>query len=159
MTKSKFYYVVFIRTTRERVWNALTKPEFTKSFWFGIALEARWEKGASWKMVFPDGRTGDAGEVLEAEEPVRLVMTWRNELRPELKAEGYSRCTFELETVADTVKLTVSHEIDVENSKLIEAVSGGWPKVLSSLKSLLETGRALPEIHTAYASVQAAAKG
>jgi hypothetical protein len=72
------------------------------------------------------------------------VLKWRNEFRPELKAEGYSRCTLEIEPAGEAVKLTVTHEIDKPVSKLIDAVSGGWPMILSSLKSLLETGSPLP---------------
>jgi uncharacterized protein YndB with AHSA1/START domain len=68
------------------------------------------------------------------------VIRWRHEKRPELKAEGDSLCTMEIERSATAVKLTVTHTIERESSKLIEAVSGGWPKILSNLKSLLETG-------------------
>lgn len=146
MANDKFVYVTYIRTTREKVWDALTKPEFTRAYWFGVVHESKWEKGSSWKMIFADGRVGDTGEVLEADKPNRIVLKWRNEFMPELKAEGYTRCTFDLETEGDTVKLTVTHEIDRTGSKFIEKVSGGWPKILSSLKSLLETGKALPEI-------------
>jgi uncharacterized protein YndB with AHSA1/START domain len=93
--------------------------------------------------MFGDGRVADTGEVLEIDPPRRLVLSWRNEFRPELKAEGYSRATFDIAFAGDMVKLTVTHEIDKEGSKFIEAVSGGWPSILSSLKSLLETGKAL----------------
>ena len=93
--------------------------------------------------MIPDGRIGDSGEVVEIEKPKRLVLKWRNEFRPELKAEGYSRCIFDLETIGEVVKLTVTHEIDQEESKFIGAVSDGWPKILASLKSLLETGDGL----------------
>jgi uncharacterized protein YndB with AHSA1/START domain len=86
------------------------------------------------------GEFADAGEVIEAEAPRRLVLRWRNEFKPELKSEGYSRCTIELEPVGDAVKLTVTHELDGPGSKFIDAVSGGWPRILSNLKSLLETG-------------------
>jgi uncharacterized protein YndB with AHSA1/START domain len=75
--------------------------------------------------------------------PRRLALSWRNEFLPELRAEGYSRATFEIEQVGDTVKLTVTHEMDRVDSKLIDGVSNGWPAILSSLKSLLETGTAL----------------
>ncbi len=91
-------------------------------------------------MVFPDGRVADSGTVEEIDPPRRLVLQWRNEFRPELKAEGYSRCTMQLEPVGEAVKLTISHTIDRAGAKLIDAVSGGWPQVLSNLKSLLETG-------------------
>jgi uncharacterized protein YndB with AHSA1/START domain len=90
--------------------------------------------------MIPDGRVGDAGEVLEIVPEKRLVLSWENQFMPELKAEGFSRMTCELESVADSVKLTVTHEMDRPDSKLIAGVSTGWPGLLSSLKSLLETG-------------------
>jgi uncharacterized protein YndB with AHSA1/START domain len=74
----------------------------------------------------------------------RLVIKWRNEFKPELKAEGYTRCTMEIEQDGDVAKLSIVHEIDMADSKTIEAVSGGWPRILSNLKSLLETGEVLP---------------
>lgn len=95
------------------------------------------------------GRIADAGEILEIEKPRKIVIKWRNEFMPEMKAEGFSRCTIELEPAADAVKLTVLHEIDKDGSKFIQAVSGGWPKILSSLKSMLETGKPLAEIKAA----------
>ena len=145
MSKSKFVYATYIRTTPEQLWEALRSPEFTRVYWFGISLDCAWTKGAPWKMVYPDGRITDSGEVLEIEEQKRIVIRWRNEFRPELKAEGYSQCTMQIEAMQGLVKLTILHEIDLPESKLIEAVSGGWPKILSNLKSLLETGSALPE--------------
>ena len=69
------------------------------------------------------------------------MLKWRHELRPELKAEGFARCTISLEPISDAVKLTITHTIDRADSKLIEAVSGGWPQILSNLKSLIETGK------------------
>jgi uncharacterized protein YndB with AHSA1/START domain len=94
---------------------------------------------------FPDGRISDSSEILEIEPERRLVVTWRNEFRPELRAEGYSRLTYELEQKGESVKLTVIHEIDKPGSKLIESTSGGWPLILASLKSLLETGESLEQ--------------
>ena len=102
--------------------------------------ETDWKPGSPWRLVFADGRIADTGEVVESDPPRRLVLKWRNEFKPELKSEGYSRCTFELEQVGDAVKLTITHEMDRAGSKFIEAVSGGWPRILSNLKSLLETG-------------------
>ncbi len=93
--------------------------------------------------MLADGRIGDSGEVVEIDKPRRLVLRWRNEFLPELRAEGYSRCVFTLEFSGPAVKLTVTHEIDQPESKFIDKVSNGWPAVLSSLKSLLETGDAL----------------
>lgn len=141
--KSKFVYVTYIRTSPEKLWDALTKPEFTKLYWGGIWQESDWKAGSFWKLMFPDGRPGDNGVIEEIEKPKRLVLTWRNDFVPELKAEGYSRCTFDLEPTDNTVKLTVTHEMDCEKSKFIDRVSNGWPLVLASLKSLMETGECL----------------
>jgi uncharacterized protein YndB with AHSA1/START domain len=137
---SRFVYVTFIRTTPEKLWTALTSPDFTRQYWFGVHLETDWTAGSTWRMIHADGAVSDAGEIIEIDPPKRLTLKWRHERRPELKAEGYSRCTIELEPVADAVKLTIYHAVDRPESKLIEAVSGGWPRILSNLKSLLETG-------------------
>lgn len=145
MKKDQFVYVTYIRTTPERLWKVLTEPEFTKKFWCDTVQESEWKPGSSWKIVAPDGMLTDSGEVLEIEPPRRLVLKWRNEFRPELMAEGYSRLTYQLEPEGKSVKLTVIHEIEKEDSKLIEAVSSGWPHILASLKSLLETGESLEE--------------
>ena len=139
-TGSRFVYVTFIRTTPERLWSALTEPDFMKQYWFGMQMAAEWKAGAPWKLVFSDGRVADTGEVIEADPPRRLVIKWQNEFRPELKAEGPARCTMELEPVGGAVKLTITHASNLPDSKVIQAVSGGWPKILSNLKSLLETG-------------------
>ncbi|HXE11875.1 MAG TPA: SRPBCC family protein [Bryobacteraceae bacterium] len=138
--ESTFVYVTFIRTTPERLWSALIDPDFMKEYWFGVHFETEWKPGAPWKMLYPDGRVTDAGEIVEFDPPQRIVLKWRHELRPELKAEGFARCTIEVEPVSDAVKLTITHTMDRTESKLIQAVSGGWPRILSNLKSLLETG-------------------
>jgi uncharacterized protein YndB with AHSA1/START domain len=143
MAKSTFVYVTFIGTTPEKLWAALTEPEFVKQYWFGMHQESDWKAGSPWRLLFPDGRVADAGEVLEAEPPKRLVLKWRNEFKPELKSEGYSRCTMELEPLASAVKLTITHTLEKDESKLVQAVSGGWPQILSNLKSLLETGKVI----------------
>ncbi|HEU4626955.1 MAG TPA: SRPBCC family protein [Steroidobacteraceae bacterium] len=141
MARSSFIYVTYIRTTPEKLWSALTHDvEFMKQYWFGTHCESEWRPGSSWKMVYPDGRITDTGEIVEADPPRRLVIRWRNRLRPELEAEGDSLCTMELEPIGEAVKLCITHTIDREPSKLIEAVSGGWPKIISNLKSLLESG-------------------
>jgi uncharacterized protein YndB with AHSA1/START domain len=95
--------------------------------------------------MIPDGRVGDSGEVLEIDPPRKLVLSWRSEFKLELREEGYSRMTYELEQQGESVKLTVIHEMDRPDSQLIEAVASGWPNILSSLKSLLETGESLVE--------------
>jgi uncharacterized protein YndB with AHSA1/START domain len=142
-SKSEFVYVIYIRTTPEKLWRALTEPELTRQYWAGTWQESTWQVGASWRIMIPDGRVADSGEILEHDPPRRLVLTWRNEFRPEFREEGHSRLTYLLEQQGDMVKLIVMHEIDRPKSKLIEAVSTGWPPILSSLKSMLETGESL----------------
>ena len=137
---STFIYVTFIRTTPQKLWAALTNPEVMRQYWFGMHKQCDWKVGSSWRLLFPDGRVADTGEVLEADPPRRLVLKWRNEFKPELKSEGPARCSYEIEQVGDAVKLTITHAIDRPESKLIAAVSGGWPRIVSNLKSLLETG-------------------
>lgn len=140
MADSHFVYVTYVRATPAALWTALTSPEFTEKYWSGVRAESEWRAGSPWRLVLSDGRVGDTGEIVEADPPRRLVIKWRNEFRPELKEEGYSRCVMEIEPLEGAVKLTVTHTIDHPRSQLIEAVSGGWPAVLSNLKSLLETG-------------------
>jgi uncharacterized protein YndB with AHSA1/START domain len=141
--KTSFVYVTYIRTTPEELWTALTTSEFIKKYWFGMNIETDWKAGSPWRLVFPDGRSADTGEIVECDRPRRIVLKWRNEFRPELSAEGYARCSIELEPQSGVVKLTVSHTIERVDSKLIEAVSGGWPRILSNLKSLLENGETI----------------
>jgi uncharacterized protein YndB with AHSA1/START domain len=140
VAKSKFVYVSYIRTTPAKLWSALTEAEFMKQYWFGMHCESDFKAGSSWKLVSSSGEVFDAGEIVEAEPPRRMVIRWRHQDRPELKAEGDSLCTIELEPGESAVKLSITHTIDRESSKLIDAVSGGWPKIVSNLKSLLETG-------------------
>ena len=140
-TESRFVYVTFIRTTAEKLWAALTDPNQMKEYWFGMHINTEWKAGAQWEMLFPDGRVADSGEILELERPKRIRLKWTNEFRPELKAEGFAFCTIELEPVGATVRLTITHTMERADSKFIQAVSGGWPKILSNLKSLLETGQ------------------
>jgi uncharacterized protein YndB with AHSA1/START domain len=145
MSGSKFVYVTYIRTTPEKLWQALIDPQFTRQYWAGTYQVSDWKVGSDWKIMIPDGRVGDSGKVVEFDPPRRLVLTWRNEFKPELKAEGHSKATYELEPAGSAVKLTLTHEIGIPNSKVIGAVSQGWPHLLASLKSLLETGESLVE--------------
>jgi uncharacterized protein YndB with AHSA1/START domain len=139
-TATTFVYVTFIRTTAERLWTALTSPEFMKQYWFGMHFKTDWKRGSTWQLVFADGKIADGGEIAEIDPPKRLVLTWRNEWKPEFNAEGYSRCTMELEPLEGAVKLSITHVMDHADSKFIQAVAGGWPRILSNLKSLQETG-------------------
>jgi uncharacterized protein YndB with AHSA1/START domain len=135
MPKSTFIYVAYIRTTPEKLWSALTGVEFMKQYWFGVHCESQWTAGSSWKS-----RYTDAGEIVEAEPPRRLVIRWQHQNKPELKAEGDSHCTMELEPSGPAVKLSVTHTIGRKPSNLIAVLSGAWPMVVSNLKPLLETG-------------------
>jgi uncharacterized protein YndB with AHSA1/START domain len=148
MPDSRFVYVTYIRTTPEKLWKALLEPQFTKEFWLGVTLESTWKVGAPWKMIFADGRLGDAGEVVECVPPKRLVLTWRHEATPELKAEGFTRMTCDIQQHEEMCRLTISHSIERPESKMIQAVTNGWPIVLSGLKSLLETGATLESMRT-----------
>ena len=140
MVRSTYVYVTYIRTTPEKLWSALTDAHYIKQYWFGMHCESRWTAGSAWKLVSADGRIFDDGEVLESDPPRRLVIRWQHHNKPEIEAEGPSQCTFELEPTGAAVKLSITHTIERDPSKFIEAVSGGWPKVMSNLKSLLETG-------------------
>ena len=140
MAKSTFIYATYIRTTPQQLWLALTDREFMKQYWFGMHCESEFTAGSAWKLVNDSGEVWDAGEIVEADPPRRLVIRWEHQMRPELKAEGASLCTMELVPAGAAVRLTITHSVEREGSKLVEAVSGGWPKMLSNLKSLLETG-------------------
>ena len=146
MSQSKFVYAIFIRSTPEKLWDALTQSQYTKQYWCEVSMESDWKKGSSWKMLTPDGRLADSGEVLDIEKPKKLVLKWRHEIVPELKAEGYSQCTITLSPQADAIELKIIHEIDHADSKLIAGFGEGWPPLMSSLKSLLETGEPLPSL-------------
>jgi uncharacterized protein YndB with AHSA1/START domain len=151
MARSTFVYVTYIRTTPERLWAALTDPAFMKQYWFGNYGESEWTAGSPWSLRSDDGRVLDNGTIVEAERPKRLVIRWQNRFKPELEAEGESRCTMELEPSGPAVKLSITHSIERDPSKFVEAVSGGWPKIISNLKSLLETGSAV--LAHAYPSI------
>jgi uncharacterized protein YndB with AHSA1/START domain len=138
--RSEFVYVTYIRTTPEKLWAALTDDtEFMKQYWFGTYCESAWTAGSPWKMVQPSGNVSDSGEIVEVEPGKRLTIRWQHQ-GADAKEEGFSTCTMEIEQSGPAVKLSVRHTMERERSKLIEKVSGGWPKILSNLKSLLETG-------------------
>ena len=145
LAASRFVYVTYIRTDAETLWSALLQPEFTRRWWCNTHQESDWRAGADWRIMIPDGRIADSGKIIEIDPPRRLVLSWRNEFLPDMRAEGYSRLTCLLEPVGTSIKLTVIHEMDRPQSKMIDSVSNGWPHLLASLKSLLETGEALAE--------------
>ncbi|TIR62710.1 MAG: ATPase, partial [Mesorhizobium sp.] len=112
MSDNTFVYVTYIRTTPEKLWTALTDPEFNRQFFLCSYQESDWKVGSSWKLIFPDGRVADSGEILEIDPPRRLVIKWRNEWLPEVKEDGYTRCTFTIEKDGELMKLAVTHEAD-----------------------------------------------
>jgi uncharacterized protein YndB with AHSA1/START domain len=145
MSKPRVVYVTYIRTTAEKLWQALTDPDFNRQYWFGTHQVSEWKKGAPWKILTADGRINNVGEILDIEPRRRIVIRWRHEIPPELKAEGWTRCTIEIDPHGDVMRLSITHEAEEEDAhKIIAALSGGWPLVVASLKSLLETGKALP---------------
>ena len=96
MPASTFVYVTYIKTSPEKLWHALTSAEFAKQYWLGAHPESDWKVGAAWKILLPDGRVADTGEVVECEPFKRIALRWQNEFMPEMKAEGDSLCTMEL---------------------------------------------------------------
>lgn len=149
-TRSRFVYVTYIRTTPAKLWTALTDQAFIRRYWFGMTITCDWKKGSPWTMTHADGTLTDSGKILEVVPRRRLVIRWLNEWSRAMKAEGPSRCTFTLERVERSVKLTITHEIERPASKLITAVSGGWPLIMANLKSLLETGRIALKSHPGH---------
>lgn len=139
MSKPEFVYVTYIETTPEKLWEALTSSEFSKRYWFNTELQSDWKVGSPFALVM-DGTTRDAGEILEADPPRRLSYTFRHVLSEEGRKEPPTRVVFTLERHGNLVKLTLTHEGFAPGSKLLDGISKGWPAILSSLKSLLESG-------------------
>jgi uncharacterized protein YndB with AHSA1/START domain len=142
MEKTELVYVTYIRTTPEKLWAAITKPEFTRQYWKGNENVSDWKKGSKWEHLGGDADKREVwvgGEVLESMPPKRLVLTW---VDPDNTADS-SRVTFEIEPAEDTVCLTVKHGDFKPGTDMSTKVSNGWPRVLSSMKSFLETGKPL----------------
>jgi uncharacterized protein YndB with AHSA1/START domain len=142
MSKPEFVYVTYIETTPEKLWHALTDGNFTERYWFGARLRSDWKVGSSFEMVRSDGTVSDAGKVVEVDPPRRLAYTFKN-LSDKYKNEFPALATFVLELYGELVKLTLTHEGFEEGSQFYSGISKGWPAILSSLKSLLETGKPL----------------
>jgi uncharacterized protein YndB with AHSA1/START domain len=140
MKKQKQVYTTYIRSTPKKTWDAITKPEFTREYWGGMANVSDWKKGAKWEhLPKDDNEPWIVGKVVESAPPKRLVLTWA---APE-KLKDASRVTFEIEAVEDMVCLIVTHDSFKTDSTMAGKVARGWPLVLSSLKSFLETGKGL----------------
>lgn len=139
-------FEIYIRTTPERLWEAITNPDLRRKYNFGVGVESTWEPGSGWEGVAGEETIGPGmriveGENLEVDPPHRLVQSFRAVWSDEAKAEGTSRVTWEIEQVGDSCRLTLTHDQLPEDAR--EELYGGWPMVLSGLKTLLETGEVL----------------
>lgn len=145
MTKEKisFVYVTYIRSTRERVFEAITKPEIARRYW-GHENVSDWKPGSGWQHVRANEQRSVelVGKVVEISPPSRLVLSWANASQAADSA-SYSRVTFEVAEYDDMVRLTVTHDELEAGSGMANGIQKGWPLVLSSLKSLLETGQGM----------------
>jgi uncharacterized protein YndB with AHSA1/START domain len=144
-TKPKFVYVTYIASTPEKVWNALIDPEMTKEYWCQHRNVSDWKAGSAWKhQDYEDpSRVDIVGTVIESTPPRRLVVTWAFPADAEI-AEKRSRVTYDIEPYLDAVRLTLTHDDLEPDSDMLRGITQGWPGVLSSLKTLLETGQAMP---------------
>ena len=156
--KPNFVYVTYIRASQAAVWTALTDPDFTAKYWSGTRLEADWRVGGKVALVDPSRGETDSGEVLAWDPPNGLAYSFHVTFDPVFAAEGPSRVTYALEPMGEMTKLTLTHDGFPPKSKVLEAVSHGWPSILSSLKSLLESGEALPSGDVEAARAEASAR-
>jgi DNA-binding transcriptional ArsR family regulator/uncharacterized protein YndB with AHSA1/START domain len=157
MDRPEFAYTIYIRTTPERLWQALTEPAFTERYW-GMRFDSEWNAGSPYTMTHKGVVVADPEQVvLEADPYRRLSYAWHTftpewanaleidgEVRAKISSEPRSKVSFVLEPEGELVKLTVVHDGFDHGSTVAEMVSGGWPRVLSSLKTLLETGERVP---------------
>jgi uncharacterized protein YndB with AHSA1/START domain len=152
-----FVYAIYIRTTPEKLWEALTSGDFSEKYWMGFRIEVEQKASGRLRILPPKGmeQHGDhAGEVLVCEPLRKLVYTWNSKDKPEVakKRESLSRVTYELKPMGSQVRLRLIHENllpeDIEKDpNTFQGINNGWPAVLSSLKSLLETGEAISFAH------------
>jgi uncharacterized protein YndB with AHSA1/START domain len=142
MSKPEFVYVTYIKTTPEKLWEALTSSEFSRRYWFDTELRSDFKVGSPFALVM-NGTATDVGEILEADRPRRLSYTFKHVRDDEMSREAATKVVFTLEPHGELVKLTLTHEGFAEASKLLDGISKGWPAILSNLKSLLESGNAL----------------
>ena len=142
MSKPEFIYVTYIETTPEKLWKALTDGDFTERYWFAHRAASDWNVGSSYQFTL-EGEKRLEGKVLISDPPRKLAYSWSG-CSEEFRRERTSRVTFELEPRGKVVKLTLTHDNLDEAGVTHRGISEGWPMVLANLKSLLETGRALP---------------
>lgn len=155
--KTSFVYVTYIRSTAERVFEAITQPEVARRYW-GHENVSDWTAGSTWQHVRADERRTVelVGEVVEVVPPTRLVITWANASQA-ADREQYSRVCFEVEPYDGMVRLTVTHDELQAGGGMAKGVGKGWPLVLSSLKSLLETGQGMDVFAKPTAAAEVAA--
>jgi DNA-binding transcriptional ArsR family regulator/uncharacterized protein YndB with AHSA1/START domain len=135
-------FEIYIKTTPERLWEAITDDHMRRKYSFGIGVRSDWAPGASIETFQPQaGITIGEGEIIEVEPPLRLVHSFRALWSDEVSSEGTSRVTWEIERVGDSCRLTLTHDHLRENAN--SELYGGWPMILSGLKTLLETGEKL----------------
>jgi uncharacterized protein YndB with AHSA1/START domain len=154
MSKPEFVYITYIETSAEKLWQALTDGDFTERYWFGHRVTSDWKTGSPYQFA-KQGALTIEGKVLLSDPPRKLAYSW-DSCSPEAKRERTSRVTFDLEPRGKVIKLTVTHDELDEGGKTLRDISGGWPLVIASLKSLLETGRGLPDEARSGAKSQAA---
>ncbi|MCW8130020.1 MAG: SRPBCC family protein [Planctomycetota bacterium] len=143
MSKPEFVYVTYIRTTLEKLWEALTKAEFTEQYWHGTLWKGEVKPGAEFDAVQRDGAANFRVRILECERPRKLVYTFKALSFKAAPDEAPSQVTYILEPDGEQVRMTLIHEKFPADSKVLPAIQGGWPGILASLKSLLETGKPL----------------
>jgi uncharacterized protein YndB with AHSA1/START domain len=134
-------FEIYIKTTPERLWEAITSNELRQKYTFGVGIESDFSAGSPYKAAHPSGVEISEGENLEVEPPRKLVQSFRALWSDDVKAAGTSRVTWEIEQVADSCRLTVTHDQLPEGVN--DQIYGGWPMILSGLKTLLETGELL----------------
>jgi uncharacterized protein YndB with AHSA1/START domain len=136
-------YISYIRTTAQKVWDALTQSAFTKQFFFGRTVESDWKQGSLWRLIMPGGKTDVAGTVLISDPPRKLQVTWVVEWLEDAPKEP-AIITYDIEQTGELVRLTMTQHTTAKiPRKFVEAGKQGWAAILSSLKSLLETGEPL----------------
>jgi uncharacterized protein YndB with AHSA1/START domain len=141
MSKPEFVYTTYIETTPDKLWQALTDGAFTERYWFGHRVTSDWKVGSPYRFA-KQGAPTIEGKVLVVDPPRRLAYSW-DSCSPEAQRERTSRVTFDLEPLGKVIKLTVTHDELDERGVTLRSISGGWPMVVASLKSLLEAGHAL----------------
>jgi uncharacterized protein YndB with AHSA1/START domain len=133
---------IYIKTTPERLWEAITDSEMRQKYSFGVAVTSEWTPGSPYEAVHPKAPTPiSEGENLEVDPPRRLVQSFNALWSEDVRREGTSRVTWEIEPVGDSCRLTVTH--DQLREGVNDEIYGGWPMILSGLKTLLETGEQL----------------